>query len=239
MKKRNNFDYSTELKSYCYKDTKISFEDAEKLKHKWAKVDLIENAKNDEDYTPLKLEMLKSLVANLSARELTVKSQALTYHNLKRYINRVFDHYIVTKKDKALTKSKRPYVIPALMDKENPWFYASEGGGVVTYKGVVYTGQENEKKIFKEILISELAVYATKDDHIASLASSTGVALFSEFVNIASQNNEFKNTVSNLFEYLKHLIVTIDRFYNLELKENFKIKVEIRALTGFSRYRIG
>lgn len=238
-KKRDNFYYSTEQKSYIYKGLKVSAQEAQKLKHKWAKADLIENAAKDEDISSLKLEMFNALVKNVSARELTAKSQALTYHNIKRYVNHVFDHYSVVLKEIPLSKLKRPHAIPVIKATQSPWFQVGEEDGVFTYKGKSYNDPEIIKKIMRDVIFSELALYATNDDSLSNLANSTGAALLSEFTNIAEQNNEMKKPTPELYEYLKHLIVTVDRFFDLELKGDLTIKVEMRAITGIARYRIG
>ena len=96
--KRADFEYSNAARGYVYRGEKISDAEAEKLKHKWAKKDLMDNAKKDGSFTPESLEMFKTLVNHVSPRELTAKQQALTYHSLKRYTDCVFNLYEVTAK---------------------------------------------------------------------------------------------------------------------------------------------
>lgn len=236
--KRADFEYSNAARGYVYRGEKISDAEAEKLKHKWAKKDLMDNAKKDGSFTPESLEMFKTLVNHVSPRELTAKQQALTYHSLKRYTDCVFNLYEVTAKQTPPAKLKRPYSMPRLDGTDNPWNQGKRENDVYIYKGIEYKGIEAETAMHKVVIASELTAIAGLDNQLANLANETGVALFSEFIEVAHQNNDLKDLTYVFFDYVKHLIVTIDRYFDLKLKSNVSVSISVNRVAGYSRYSI-
>lgn len=176
---------------------------------------------------------------NISARELTKKSQALTYHSLKRYTECIFNYYSVSRKSCPLRKAKRPHPSPSLEREENPWFHGGRVNGVYFYKGVAYKGGKEETALYKKITIFELAKYASKDDSLAVFANSTGLPLFSEFVEVAHKNNDLKDEILNVYDYIKNLIFIVEGLFDLQIKPEIVIKVELDRLTGIARFRLG
>lgn len=234
-KKREELYFSIELKSYVYKSEKISFDEAEKIKHRWAKRDLMDNAQIDEDFDPLMVEMFKSLVNNVSARELTARSQALTYHGLKRYVQCVFDFYTVSLKDKPLSKKKRPYKTPLLNEEESSWSDVQMVDNVFTFKGKPYLNRNFIQGMYKQITIEDLSKYAAKDDELAKLWDGTASTLLSNFCNVAELNDQLKQDTLKIYDYLKHIILTIDRYFDVKIKPETSTKSIVDKITGASR----
>jgi hypothetical protein len=79
----------------------------------------------------------------------------------------------------------------------------------------------------KVVIASELTAIAGLDNQLANLANETGVALFSEFIEVAHQNNDLKDLTYVVFDYVKHLIVTIDRYFDLKLKSNVSVSISV------------
>lgn len=235
-KKRDELGFDAKLKSYVYRGKPITADDAEKLKHKWALKDLMENAAKDGEITPLGLSVFEVIIKNVTKRELTARNQAITYHGIKRYVECVSKFYDVAKRDEPLPKVKRPHIAPKIPEADDPWRYSDRVDGVYTYKGVVYSPGEKETKVIKFIKMSALYVHANQDGSLASLANGTGTPLFSEFVKVASQNNDLASYTENIYDSLKNLIVTIDRYFDLKLNASSAINVGQSRLTGVMYY---
>lgn len=236
IKKRDDFGFDSKLKSYVYRGKSITADQAEKLRHKWALKDLMENAAQDSEITPLGLSVFEVIIKNISKRELTARNQAITYHAIKRYVECVSKFYDVTKRDESLPKVKRPHIAPKIPETDDPWRFAERVGAVLSYRGVAYSRDEDEAKVSKFITMSALYAHANHDEALAALANATGTPLFSEFVKVALSNNDLAGTLENVYDYLKHLIIIIDRYFDLKLDASSAINVGQSRLTGTMYY---
>lgn len=235
-KKRIELDFDTKLKSYVYKGKPIAQDAAEKIKHKWALKDLMENAAKDSEFTPLGLAMFKILINNMTIRELTAKNQSLTYHSIKRYVECVSKYYNVSMREVTLPEVKRPHIAPMLSEVANPWAEGKRVEGVFHYKGVAYEESDKVGEVYKLVTVSALYACANQDDDLSALANKTGAPLLASFAKVAHLNNDLKDSYKNIYDYLKHLIITIDRYFDLTLDSNTKINVGQSRLTGTMYY---